>query len=808
MVIKACILLILLSLVACSSSSTQDGLSKDLVTVPEIGDEWPSLKNNAAFAAKSPTVHAPNDTTFNLWWQYTGNKELEILIDRAMTNSQILQIAAQRVVQAKARFVQARAQGMPSVTAQTGYSIEVPDEGVGFVPKGGRPKGKGEFEVGLTGSYTLDLWGQRKSLMESADLKLKQAVFQYDAQLLDLISQLSKNYFAYLSLNDRIKNTKETEKALTAMLLAMEDRYRLGDATIVEMQIQRSAIFSSRVRLPTLLKDQQQLRFEIARLIGIAPGSLVLSDRSLKSISWPQGIKGISTAHLLRRPDIRTIESGMLAADADLDVARKALLPGLTLAADLSSGVRRPADLFQPNTLIWNALSTLSATVFDGGNKEQEIKFAQAVRNELIESYVNTVYNGLLAARSAITELEFSGERLALQQESAKAAKVAQDFGFESYSVGSIDFLTFLDSMQSYQERQDSLHQFELEYYQAFVDLYSALGGGIPYREISTDNPVFKANTSQHPSFNTHSPITPQAKDTDLTGWLDNPKDFKTSPWLVKLAGVFDRFAIEALMRDLPRRYDGLQPAEHLMVEKIGVDVSTAARDAAWYSVNFTGFDNKDQAQAWCERLRSTQQRCMVYKPVKNFEYIGLFSISAMEERTDKLGQSAQALRLANEQAAEDAIEKENAEYVNHANYGAQNINELSSLEFGRLYSLLKIEPEHAWLIDNSSHTIQRITAGGPLTFGGHLKSINGNKVIINYKNKDYLLRPLFSVEGIETGLDGQVFARMHWGGHDGEIYYHRVGDSLYGGGIIEAIDEQQVSIDWKGTKISLTIID
>ena len=100
------------------------------------------------------------------------------------------------------------------------------------------------------------------------------------------------------------------------------------------------------------------------------------------------------------------------------------------------------------------------------------------------------------------------------------------------------------------------------------------------------------------------------------------------------------------------------------------------------------------------------------------------------------------------------------------------------------------------------------ISAGGPLTFGGHLKSINGNKVIINYKNKDYLLRPLFSVEGIETGPDGQVFARMHWGGHDGEIYYYRVGDSLYGGGIIEAIDEQQVSIDWKGTKISLTIID
>ncbi len=789
MVIRVCFLLIALGLAACSSAPPEDELSKDIVTVPEIGDQVPSVTNTAKFAPKTPTIRAPDDIAFNLWWRYTGNKELEILIDRAITNSQVLQIAAQRVVQAKARFVQAGAQNMPTVTAQTGYSIETPTDGLGSVPVGVTPTGKGEFEVGLTGSYTLDLWGQRKSLAQSADLKLKQAVFQYDAQLLDLISQLSKNYFEYLSLNDRIRNTKETEKALTSMLLAMEDRYQLGDATIVEMQIQRSAIFSSRVRLPTLLKDRQQLRFEIARLIGTAPGSLQLSENGLKSVSLPNGVHGISTAYLLRRPDIRTIESGMLAADADLDVARKALLPGLTLSADLSSGARNPADLFQPNTLIWNALGTLSATVFDGGAKEQEVKFAQAVRNELIESYVNTVYNGLLAARTAITELEYSGERLAMQEESAKAAKIAQDFGFESYSVGGIDFLTFLDSMQSYQERQDSLYQFELEYYQAFVDFYSALGGGIPYREISKQSPVFKADGTQIKGVKILPPTTVSSRSYMQSGWLDEPKEFTGSPWLVKLAGVYDRFAIEALMRDMPRRYDHLQPAEALVVEKVGVDISTSTGDAAWYSVNFTGFDYEQDALAWCAKLRAMQQRCVIYQPDENFEYVGLFSINTIETRAYRSGDSLQALRHAAEQEAESS-------------------NLPNSTKYGRLYSLLKIETEHAWLIDNRTYRLQRIPVGERLILGGKLKSVNPSRAVVSFQNRDYLLRPLYSVEGVEKSASGQMFARMRWGGPSGEIYYHRAGERIYGGGLIKKIDAKQVSVDWKGTQISLPVMD
>ena len=786
----------MICLLVVAGCASHDELSDDIVAVPEIADEVASVVTDTPFKRKSPSIHVPNADSFNLWWRYTGNKELEWLIDRAITNSQSLQIAAQRVVQAKARATQAGAGSMPVVSAQTGYGIEAPSGGLGTVPAGGNVNSGEEFEVGLSGSYSPDLWGQRKSLRSSADLKLKQAVFQYDAQLLALISELSKSYFQYLSLNDRIRNTQETEKVLTSMLLAMEDRYQQGDATVVEMQIQRSAVFNSKVRLPTLLKDRDQLQFEIARLIGVAPGYLRLTNDGLDSVALPSGVSGISTAYILRRPDIRAIESGMLASDADLDVARKALMPSLTLSADVSSGTRNPADLFQPNTLIWSALASLSATIFDGGALEQEVKYAQSVRNELVESYVDTVFNGLLAARNAVTELEFSGERLAMQRESAKAAKVAQNFGFESYSVGGIDFLTYLDSMQSYQDRQDNLHQLELEYYQAYVDFYAALGGGIPYRSITEPGSVYRPSESQS-EVTLLPPATVSKTKYKQTGWLDKPVIKTDSPWLVKLTGVYDYFAVEALLRDLPRRYESLDPAESLLVEAIDVGFSPGDRgvstsDAVWYSVNFSGFYSKSEAQNWCQMLRQNQQRCVVYEPQENFSYVALFDVDALEKRSYQAGESLLAKRHKAERDAQMA----------------KNRVSPGGMPLGQLYSLLKIEGAHAWLIGNRSYRVWRFPVGAELAYSGKLKSVNRNRAIVSFDNRDYLLRPLYQVESVEKGSQGALFARLRWGGASGEIYYHREGDRLYGRGQIQSITQTRVDIRWGGKVISLPVME
>jgi len=381
---------------------------------------------------------------------------------------------------------------------------------------------------------------------------------------------------------------------------------------------------------------------------------------------------------------------------------------------------------------------------------------------------------------------------MAMQQESAKSAKVAHAFGFESYSVGGIDFLTFLNSMQSYQDRQDTLYQYELEYYQAFVDFYSALGGGIPYRGISAESPVFKeAPPIQSGEAKELSSSGDTRRIYTQEGWFDNALTFSDSPWTVKLTGVYDRFAVDALMRDMPRRYESLKPAKRVLVEEIDVDASAAAGEAIWYSVNFTGFINESEAQTWCQQLRSQQQRCVVYQPEGNFEYIAQFDIDRLEKRAYQAGESILAQRPQAERESQTAQYKK-----------AKGINS------GRLYSFLKIENQHAILIGNISHRVWRFPVGSRLAYNGKLKSVNVNRAIVSFENRDYLLRPLYTVESVESGVAGQKFARMRWGGVSGELYYHRVGEKLYGGGIIKSIDAKSVSVVWAGQHISLPVMN
>jgi len=182
----------MICLLVVAGCASHDELSDDIVAVPELADDVSSVTNDAPFTNKQPAIHVPDDDAFNLWWRYTGNKELEVLIDRALTNSQTLQIAAQQVVQARALAVQAGASGSPVVTAQASYSEDAP-AGSANVPRGSMPQSQGGYEAGLVGRYTLDLWGQNESLAQSAELKLKRAIFQYDAQRLELISQLAKS---------------------------------------------------------------------------------------------------------------------------------------------------------------------------------------------------------------------------------------------------------------------------------------------------------------------------------------------------------------------------------------------------------------------------------------------------------------------------------------------------------------------------------------------------------------------------------------------------------------------------------------
>ncbi len=797
-----CLAGFLVFLVGCSSKL--EPMDEDVVTVPEIGEQASVVDNNAPEVDKSPPVSVPDDKYFGLWWRHLGSAELEKLIDRMIVNNQQLQISAQRVVQAKARSIQDYAQTLPEVTTTAGYTLEAPEGGLGSVPKGSSPSSDEAFEVGLNARYTVDIWGERASFAQASQYRLQRAVYEYDARLLQTITDLSKAYLEYLSLNDRIRSARESDTALNSMLKAMADLYEQGDATVVEMQIQRSSVYNSRVVLPTLELSKEQVANRIARLVGVAPGELRLSDLGLDSLTFPSQVQGISSAYILRRPDIQAIEAAMLAADADIDVARKALLPSLELAAEIGFGSASASQLFQPHTLMWNFVSNLTATIFDGGRREQQIKFAQAVRAELVETYVFNVYSGLQQARDALNGIKFTERRLSMQKTSTEAAKEALDLGLDSYRAGGIDFLTFLDSTHSYQRRKDELFTFYLEYYQSFIDLYGALGGGIPYRGAYSGTSQVKGSIAaldareQEKADELSGPSWVEGEE----GWLVEPERYRGKErWLVRLSGVFDAFATESVLKDFRHRYQDIRPAKALLAERIGFTDSEKQRQASWYALNITGFQNKDEAEDWCSMLRKNQQRCIVFQPDDNFEVDGVFLVdkryaseSLVALLEDDIEDSKESKLLPGEQTS-GTLEEE-------------QIQERTVIDKrGLLYSLLKSDGTHAWLIGNNTFRVWKYQVNADLYSNGRIVALKKDLAILNFDNSGVRLQPLYVVESIEQRDDGSVLAYLRWGSaRAGRVYSHRVGDRVYGGGVIKSIDENGVTVSWGEHNILLEL--
>ena len=230
----------------------------------------------------------PRDSELAGWWRLFDSEELDVLVDRALANNQDLRIAAQRVLQAKARAIQGKAGQYPEVSLPVQYNVEAPQDGIGTVEKDGEVESEETYQLGLNVDWRVDLWGEQSSLAESAELQLWRAIFEHDDQARKLVAELVGAYIEYLSLNDRMRVARETEVVMSNMLSAMEARLASGDATLIDVEQQRTAVFGVRSDMPEIELRRKQIANRLALLVGGVPEGLTLSDQGLGELLYPR----------------------------------------------------------------------------------------------------------------------------------------------------------------------------------------------------------------------------------------------------------------------------------------------------------------------------------------------------------------------------------------------------------------------------------------------------------------------------------------------------------------------------------------
>ncbi|CAN7380470.1 efflux transporter outer membrane subunit [Pseudoduganella sp. LjRoot289] len=524
------------------------------------------------------------------WWRLLGSVELNTLVERALAGNPELRIAALRVRQAEARAGQADADRFPVVAGTLQKRREAAAGDVGGGVPNSRTPARSVSQAALRADWRVDLWGERNAQFDSAQMQQWRATFQRDDVQRNLVSSVVGSYLDYLSFQERLLVATETDIAVSGMLAAVQGRLERGDATLIDLEQQRAAVYAVKATLPALEQQRDEALSNLTLLLGARPGELRLYGRGLAGLSYPGVAPGVPSALLLRRPDIRGAEARLLAADADLDVARTRLLPALDLSAQAGYGSQSFSRLFEPQTLFWNAIAGLAATIFDHGRREREIDYAQAMQQELVEGYARTIHGAVREVEDALGGIRLSRARLAAQREAAGAARRAWNYSRESYQAGAIDHLLLLDTERTYHRNIDEQHNLELQRYRHLVNLFSALGGG-----VAVGAPL--PGQGKRPK----APAVDQDGTVQTTAPAPGP-----GAWQLELGGKTDAAAIAETWRTLQARFPDLM-AERRVVARQRLE---GEGGAVGLRALLGDFDSDTEAENACARLREQRFAC------------------------------------------------------------------------------------------------------------------------------------------------------------------------------------------------------
>lgn len=433
------------------------------------------------------------------WWEGFGSSELDQLIAQARAANQDLAAAAARVVQADA---QVRISGAPLLPALNGNgSFDYTRTGTGSsgggpssvalatvpggVPStisvgGGRPRYfdfrtySGQLQV----SYDLDFWGRNRALYRSAQAAALGTRFDQQTVALTVESSVANTYFALLSAQDRLRIAQRNLTDAEAILAAYRARLDAGTATALDVSQQEALVAGQRALIPNLHNLAEQQRLALGTLTGQPPERLRVEGSSLDHLDLPDVTPGLPSELLARRPDVAFAEANLIAQNGNVQAARAAFFPDVSLTA--SGGLQSAAlsTITGPGTLVAALTAAVVQPIFDNGLRAGQYQQAKGRYEELAANYRSAVLQSFTDVETALAALAYATDQERLEREAVRVAQQSADIAAAQLRAGTIDIVTQLNTEATLFSDLDLLAQIRLARFQALVNLYKALGGG------------------------------------------------------------------------------------------------------------------------------------------------------------------------------------------------------------------------------------------------------------------------------------------------------------------------------------------
>ena len=438
---------------------------------------WPDYQRPKVAVPKAYDQQADqaNSHLSNTWWTLYQDQVLNDLVAKALQNNSDIKLAVARIEESDAVLREVGAALFPQIDLNSAAS-RTRATTTGATPVfANNPRSN--FNAQLRTSFELDFWGKLSRTKEAARAQALSTRYAKDTVALSLAGLVASNYLLIRSLDSQLLVTQVSLKSREESLALTQRRLEGGVASALDVQQAEVA----RENLSAQLSDLNRLRALSLHQLTVLTGDMELNIASADITSLPippSPPAGLPSALLESRPDVRQAEEQMVAANANIAVAKAALYPSISLTAGFGAESMQLGDVLKSASRIWTGGLSLNLPIFDAGKMSARVDQASAKQKQVLASYEGVLLNAFREVNDALVSLRLQTEREVALNKAQVAAQKALQISENRYQSGYSAYLEVLDAQRVYNDAALTFIQSRQARLVATVSLFKALGGG------------------------------------------------------------------------------------------------------------------------------------------------------------------------------------------------------------------------------------------------------------------------------------------------------------------------------------------
>ncbi|HTF44633.1 MAG TPA: efflux transporter outer membrane subunit [Terriglobales bacterium] len=407
------------------------------------------------------------------WWEVFQDQQLQDLIRTALQQNYDVRIAATRILEAHAQVGITRADQLPTISGGASAANQRYAD-----TKLYRQYETSYNQVDLDLAWELDFWGKYRRASAAARANLLATEWAREAVKSTLVREVAAAYFQLRSLDLQLEISRRTLVSRQSSLQLTQTLANGGATSMLDVRQAEQLVSTAAETIPDLERQIEQQENFLSTLLGNNPGPIARGMKLTEQPHAPEVPAGLPSDLLERRPDIRQAEAELIAANAQIGVAKAAYFPQISLTATAGYQSSALTGLFSGPAGLWSFGGALAQPIFAGGRIRSGVRFSEARKQELVLTYQQTIQQAFRGVSDALVEYHKDREFRQYQQQLATSAQDAAQLSETRYRGGAASYLEVLTNETNYFNAELGLAQAQSNELVALVQIYQELGGG------------------------------------------------------------------------------------------------------------------------------------------------------------------------------------------------------------------------------------------------------------------------------------------------------------------------------------------